>query len=158
MSQIKPDVLVCGLVTAMAAYKSLELYTAKCKIDQTVLRADKAFPGFKDKTPEEAASGPWATIVVGADLADELRRRLCWLKRLQIDYGVYSMMLVLGLFALLGFCLMLLEGVRDGWGVTIVIAACTMLVSLFGAAVNMAIEMIRLFLDSADASARGEKA
>jgi hypothetical protein len=128
----------------MALYKSIEIYTAKCKIDQTVLRVERLCPGFRTLHPDRDLDRLKAQT---ANLSAALRRHLAWLKRLQVDYGVYALALILATFALLGFGVMLVQNITEGWGTTIVIAGCTMLVSLFGALVNLEIEIVRLGLD-----------
>lgn len=156
MSQVTSDVLVCGLVTAMAVYKSIELYTAKLKIDQTAIRAANTFPDFETKLPGDTFDLELGSVATEeSEFQPPVARHLGWLKRLHVDYGIYTMMLIIIVFALLGFGLMLFKDVSENWGQSIVIAACTMLVSLFGALVNLAVELIRLRLDNAGARKQG---
>lgn len=138
---IDPGVAACVLVVTMAVYKGVELYTANCKIEQTVLRAEKAFPGFKAHRLE--ANDGFVSPVEEDKVAVELHLRL--LKYLDIEYGVYALGLLLCLFGVAGFGIMLLQ--KGAWTTTLVVAACTMVMSLFGALVNLEIEIIRLRLD-----------
>jgi len=146
MILVETDALVCTLVVTMALYKSVEIYTAKYKVEQVVMRADRLLPGFKASSPDQSlrdlASSP-------PTVSDALLRHLVWLRRLHVDYGFYALILLLGMFGLLGFGVMLIQNLRQSWGATIVIAACTMLVSLYGALINLEIEALRLRLDSA---------
>ncbi|MGH9422557.1 MAG: hypothetical protein ACRD3J_21450 [Thermoanaerobaculia bacterium] len=142
MTQVKPEIIVVCLVAVMAVYKIVELCTAKFKIDQTVFRADRMLTGFGDLPTAQSV-----TIANDVPNREVVERYLRLLKRLEIEFGLYSMILILVLFAVLGFSLMLFRDVKENWWTSIVIGACTMVMSLFGAIVNYGVELIRLRLD-----------
>jgi len=134
--------ILFGLVLAMSAYKSIELVTTGHKFDQTLIRVRFA----QDATDSRSLLMHYDTV----SRSGRFYLVVFWYLSCFYVRIVQTLLLII-FFVLVGSqCLVTHLANPNGAGTlrSLVLAGCTLIMSIVGALLNLVIEKIRLLLDA----------
>jgi hypothetical protein len=128
------------LVSAVLIYRTVDLVSTKVKLEQLAVKASWW-----------TGEGLSFSVLRAAVRACKTNTRTvvsCFrlLMRIRADFVAGLMLLILALFAIVGYSVLLSEGVRTGARATLVVAVITALVSLIASVTNLLIEKVKIHL------------